>query len=446
MKALILTVDYLTPQFDRRILDLDDQLRKLSVQTSIVTIGDHATIQWHRERPIFQISKFPRGIFSKLQQEAILSGLFDEFSIRTSEVQEGKKNLLKKTWHMMPLGIKKYLKPFLIRFLNALNWLKNAKNQSSDIYGADIANDYWALSHALINANKDEKYDLYIGTDIPSGIASLWLANYHNGKSWYEAHEFATEQGWLQNQPGYSEMLIQLEKILVQKSTIFTSVSQELTLEMATTFSRSKPFYTLTNATNFDFKYYVAPEIIQSFKDAKRDKRALLFHGVLSDSRGLADFVEIFEETNHPEWKLILMGYGVGPKLERKLHKASNTVFLPPVSGAEILHIVEMSDAIVMPYPVQDLNSKYGFANKLGDCIALKTPFIYNIELLSIDKVANETSSGIGFDWTEILDNPGELFSKLDQITLLQPDWQAAETHYGYTNFSNQIKQIIDSL
>ena len=446
MKALILTVDYLTPQFDRRILDLDDQLRKLSIQTSIVTIGDHATIQWHRERPIFQISKFPRRIFSEQLQEAILNGAIDEFSISTNEVQEGKKNLLKKTWHMMPLEIKKYLKPFLIRYLNALNWLRNSKNQNRDLYGADIANDYWDLTHALINANKDEKYDLYIGTDIPSGIASLWLANYQNGKSWYEAHEFATEQGWLQNQPGYSRELIQMEKILVQKSTIFTTVSQELTLEMATTFSRSKPVYTLTNATNFDFKHYVAPGILQSFKDAKKDKRALLFHGVLSDSRGLADFVEIFEETQHPEWKLILMGYGLGPKLERKLQKASNTVSLPPVSSAEILHVVEMSDAIVMPYPVHDINSKYGFANKLGDCIALQIPFLYNIELLSIDKVAKETSSGISFNWKEILDKPEELFSKLDQITLLQPDWQAAETLYGYTNFSNQIKRIINSL
>jgi glycosyltransferase involved in cell wall biosynthesis len=446
MKALILTIDYLTPHFDRRILDLDDQLRKLSIQTSIVTIGDHESIQWHRERPVFQISKFPREKFSELGKEEILNGAFEEFSISTREVQEVEKNVLKKTWHRMPSELKKYLKPFLIRYLNALNWLRNSKNQSSNLYGVDIASDYWDLSLALINANKDEKYDLYIGTDIPSGIASLWLANYHNGKSWYEAHEFATEQSWLQNQSGYSEELVQMEKILVQKSTIFTTVSQELTLEMATTFSRSTPVHTLTNATNFDFKHYVAPEVIQTFKEAKKDKRVLLFHGVLSDSRGLADFVEIFEETKHPEWKLILMGYGLGPKLERELQKASNTISLPPVSSAEILHIVVMSDAIAMPYPVHDINSKYGFANKLGDCIALQIPFLYNSELLSIDKVAKETSSGISFDWKEILVKPEELFSKLDQITLLQPDWQAAETLYGYTNFSNQVKQIVNLL
>ena len=105
-----------------------------------------------------------------------------------------------------------------------------------------------------------------------------------------------------------------------------------------------------------------------------------------------------------------------------------------------------MSDAIAMPYPVHDINSKYGFANKLGDCIALQIPFLYNSELLSIDKVAKETSSGISFDWKEILVKPEELFSKLDQITLLQPDWQAAETLYGYTNFSNQVKQIVNLL
>jgi glycosyltransferase involved in cell wall biosynthesis len=237
-----------------------------------------------------------------------------------------------------------------------------------------------------------------------------------------------------------------MEKILVQKSTIFTSVSQELTLEMATTFSRSTPVYTLTNATKFDFKRDLDPEITRTFNDAKKDKRALLFHGVLSDSRGLADFVEIFEEIKNPDWKLILMGYGVGPKLERKLQKASNSVFLPPVSSAEVLHIVKISDAIVLPYPADDLNSKYGFANKLGDCIALQIPFLYNIDLLSIDKVAKETSTGISFNWKEIIDKPEELFSRLDQIALLQPDWQAAETLYGYTNFSNQIKQIVNSL
>jgi hypothetical protein len=215
---------------------------------------------------------------------------------------------------------------------------------------------------------------------------------------------------------------------------------------MARTFSRSTPVYTLTNATKIDSKLDRDPAVTKTFKEAKKNKRALLFHGVLSDFRGLADFVEIFEETRHPEWKLILMGYGLGPKLERKLQKASSTVFLPPVSSSEILHIVEISDAVVMPYPAHDLNTKYGFANKLGDCIALQIPFLYNIDLLSIDKVAKETSSGISFDWKEILDKPEELFSKLDQITLLRPDWQAAETLYGYTNFSNQIKRIIDSL
>ena len=446
MKALILTVDYLTPQFDRRILDLDDQLRELSIQSSIMAVGDYDSIQWHRERPIFQISKFPRQKFSEISKELILNGVLEGYLNSTSEVQEEKKNLLKKTWHMMPLELKRYLKPFLIRYLNAVNWFKNVKNQSSDLYGMDITTDYLDLSLALINANKDAKYDLYIGTDIPSGIASLLLAIHQNGKSWYEAHEFATQQSWLQKQPGYSQKLIQLEKILVQKSTIFTSVSQELTLEMATTFSRSTPVYTLTNATKFDFKRDLDPEITRTFNDAKKDKRALLFHGVLSDSRGLADFVEIFEEIKHPDWKLILMGYGVGPKLERKLQKASNSVFLPPVSSAEILHIVKISDAIVLPYPVDDINSKYGFANKLGDCIALQIPFLYNIDLLSIDKVAKETSTGISFNWKEIIDKPEELFSRLDQIALLQPDWQAAETLYGYTNFSNQIEQIVNSL
>ena len=446
MKALILTVDYLTPQFDRRILDLDDQLRSLSIQTSIVTIGDHESIQWHRERPVFQISKFPREKFPQLRKKAILNGVFEDSPISTSEVNEEKKNLLKKIWHITPLELKRYLKPLLIRYLNAINSLRSARTDSSNLYSMDISSDYWDLSLALINANKTEKYDLYIGTDIPSGIASLLLANHHNGKSWYEAHEFATEQNWLRNQSGYSQELVQMEKILVQKSTIFTTVSQELTLEMATTFSRSTPVNTLTNATNFDFKHYVAPEIIQTFKEAKKNKRILLFHGVLSDSRGLADFVEIFEETKHPEWKLMLMGYGLGPKLERKLQKSSNTISLPPVSSAEILRIVEMSDAIVMPYPVHDINTKYGFANKLGDCIALQVPFLYNIELQSIDKIAKETSSGISFDWKEILDRPEELFSKLDQITLLQPDWQAAETLYGYTNFSNQVKQIVSLL
>jgi len=446
MRALILTTDYLTPQFDRRILDLDDQLRSLSIQTSIVTIGDHESIQWHRERPVFQISKFPREVFSELRKEAILNGVLEDLSISASEVQEKKRNLLRKTWHTMPLQLKRYLKPLLIRYLNAVDWLRNVKTNSTNLYGADISADYWDLSLALINANNTEKYDLYIGTDIPSGMASLLLATNQNGTSWYEAHEFATEQSWLQNHSGYSQELVRMERILVQKSTIFTTVSQELTLEMATTFSRVTPSHTLTNATNLDVKHYVDPEIIQNFKQTKKDSRVLLFHGVLSDSRGLADFVEIFEETKHPEWKLILIGYGLGPKLEKKLHTASNTVSLPPVSSAEILHIVKMSDAVVMPYPVHDINSKYGFANKLGDCIALQIPFLYNIELLSIDKVAKETSSGISFEWKELVDKPEELFSKLDQITLLQPDWQAAENLYGYTNFSNQVKQIVNLL
>jgi uncharacterized protein YcaQ len=98
-----------------------------------------------------------------------------------------------------------------------------------------------------------------------------------------------------------------------------------------------------------------------------------------------------------------------------------------------------------MPYPVLDINTKFGFANKLGDCIAEKVPFLYNEDLEAIDEVATLTNVGLSFSWSDLY-HPGELQRILKDFDNLIPDWEKAERLFGWTNFKTTISELLSDI
>ena len=101
-------------------------------------------------------------------------------------------------------------------------------------------------------------------------------------------------------------------------------------------------------------------------------------------------------------------------------------------------------DVIAMPYKAIDLNTKYGFPNKLGDCLTFQIPYIYNQELLEIDKVANLTKTGVRFSWQACLNDPKNLERALDESTKLDSNWRLANKEFGWENFQHQIQHVVN--
>jgi glycosyltransferase involved in cell wall biosynthesis len=216
---------------------------------------------------------------------------------------------------------------------------------------------------------------------------------------------------------------------------------------MEKTFDRTKKSFVLNNSTQATSSDAGSDELLpQQVVDVfNSPEKILLFHGVLSDLRGLSKFVKIFEDTPDLNWKLVLIGYNPGDELLKVMRKAKKTFLLSAVSGTMIKKVVGMSDLVLMAYPVSDINTKYGFANKLGDCIAEKVPFLYNKELEAIDDVAQKTNSGISFLWPE-LTFPGKLQSLLDEVENMSADWERAEEQFGWENFQQTVSDLLTEI
>ena len=444
MKVLLLSTDELTEQFDRRILDLSKCIIDNGGQVVIQTHGTKLKVTNIQNQTVIQIPRTFNTNHAKKAREAFFNDS-PISNISTPSTVKNSKNLARALLGKLPKRLKHLAKSVVYKMYGQIKFLTMMNRQNS--IPKSMSEFYFSAAYELWDANQNEKYDLIIGTDIPSSIAASLLAANPNQSWWYEAHEFATEQQWLRENVGFTEELVVIEKYLVRNADFFSSVSAKLVTSMEKTFGRTKKSFVLHNSTQATSSDAKSDELLpQQVLDVfNSSEKILLFHGVLSDLRGLSKFVKIFEDTPDSNWKLVLIGYNPGNDLLKVMRKTKKTYLLSPVSGTEIKKVVGMSDLVLMAYPVNDINTKYGFANKLGDCIAEKVPFLYNKELEAIDDVAQKTNSGISFLWPE-LTFPGKLQSLLDEVENMSADWERAEKLFGWTNFETTIVGLLTEI
>jgi glycosyltransferase involved in cell wall biosynthesis len=439
MKILLLTTDELTAQFDRRIVDLAECIINNGDQVVIQTIGRTAKLGNIEGHAVVQ---FPRH-FKKTSAEEARIAFFNEtsFGKEADLADEARlKNFARAIWSRLPTRLKPHVHSVYSKVILLSSGLK-------DVNPKYLADSYFSDAYSFYEANYQVDYDIVIGTDITSGIAATLLTAGSKKSWWYEAHEFATEQQWLKDHHGFTTELITIEKQLVKTAHVFSSVSEKLVMFMEETFGRDKQSIVLHNSTRsrqveLNLQNSLPKSVLDTFQ---LPDRIIMFHGVLSDLRGLSKFVEAFESASIPNWKFVLIGYNPGIELQKTLKRAKNSILLNAVNSEQVGEIVRMSDVVLMPYPVLDINTKYGFANKLGDCIAEKVPFLYNKDLEAIDEVAASTNTGVPFSWSD-LSNPGELKLILKDFQTLTPDWKKAERLFGWTNFETTIFGLLSEI
>jgi glycosyltransferase involved in cell wall biosynthesis len=439
MKVLLLSTDELTAQFDRRIVDLAQCIVECGHEVVVQTIGRNAKLGSIQGHKVFQL---PRS-FKKASADQARSAFFSETIFRGELDLAGKarlKNFARVIWSQLPVR----LKPHVYSIYFKVKYLSSSLNDANP---KCLADSYFSDANSFWEANHEGDYDLVIGTDITSGIAAALLTAGSNKSWWYEAHEFATEQQWLKDHHGFTSEIISIENQLVKNASVFSSVSEKLVTFMEETFARNKDSIVLHNSTRsrqveLDIHDSLPKPVLDTFHSPER---IIMFHGVLSDLRGLAKFVEAFESASIPNWKFVLIGYNPGIELIKSLRNAKSSVLLNAVNSNQVSEIVRMSDVVLMPYPVLDINTKFGFANKLGDCIAEKVPFLYNEDLEAIDEVATLTNAGLSFSWSDLY-HPGELQRILRDFDNLIPEWEKAERLFGWTNFKTTISELLSDI
>jgi hypothetical protein len=416
-------------------MDIADSIKEFS-GVSIQTIGSDSKVEWHQGFQIVQHRK---------SADLIAPNAFSQdFFGRSSwsvQVLNNSETVRMKVWKRLPKAVRYRIGPIIKKIILHFDFQFNLTFHKKPI--RTLYDEYFDLAYSLVLANNTEDYNLVVGTDIPSGIAAIMLTKKDSQQSWYEAHEYQVHQDWLTKHPRFSANIVDLEKELVQKSDYFSVVSEGLRELMTRDYERTESSFVLTNATQPITSEEQLFPAMKEIMQLKKSNKLLLYHGILTDSRGLPDFVSIFEKSKINGWKLILIGYQPGLDLQKVVEISKNTVLMNAVSNNQIKLLIKHIDVIAMPYRVLDLNTKFGFPNKLGDCLAFQIPYIYNEELLEIDRVSNLTNTGVGFSWEECLTEPTKLQNLLIKSTNLDSDWELANKEFGWEHFQRQIGIVV---
>lgn len=236
--------------------------------------------------------------------------------------------------------------------------------------------------------------DLYVACDLPAAIAMIYLRNDDGRVVWFDAHEIWSEQAWLDGLSD-SDTTTRLEDICVRESDFFSSVHSRAVDYFVEKAGRLKSYgvatFHIPNTASL-------PVIRPMMRRTPHTSLNLVFHGGLSSARGTSRFLSLLQQIEDINWTLTFVGWGAESDLIR-LAKDSRVRLLEPLPTMEIHSYLLNFDAVVLPYIVSDLNTRWAQPNKFCDAYLAGVPILYNSELEVVDAYAREANIGASFNY-----------------------------------------------
>lgn len=439
MKTILFFVpDNMDVVIDRRILDQVRYLQKLGHRVCVVAHGNQARL--------FELAGAPTILISKLQSNLnhtklteVITRLRGELDFRGnnqfSKLDQSSRHIRLKVSHKA----KKILKRILPTWLKIMIFNVLFKHRQVHLF-SNWRIPFWINSGVTLSeAIEINNVDIFVGVDLPGAVAAfLTSEKYPESLFWFDAHEYYSKQSFL-NDLMDLKLANEIELRLINKADVFTTVSESLRQQILIESGRQGPSFTLNNST----PQFLSPEVpSQSIKKIFPDKKVLLFHGGLSDVRGITNLANQFISARHPDWVLALIGYWPSAELIQLVEKYDSIHLFDPVSVDLMHQRIFGVDAIVIPYPGgSDINTKYCFPNKLGDAIALRIPIIFDSSLVEIDNINRNFQIGIPCNLHD--QSSVSLVDALNEVSGLFVDWERIETEIGWTRNKALISQIL---
>jgi hypothetical protein len=330
---------------------------------------------------------------------------------------------------LLSLRLKNYLKSSKL-FISAIRFITSEPSTVLPIWLEQSAKSFLQVRHS--------RPDLIVACDLPAAIGVMPVAMRHDIKWWFDAHEIFTEQNWVKAQ-GETEKIKDLEKLVIQNATYFSSVNQSAITHLLNAASVARDSIVITNALKFEKE-----NLITLDENQLLDKKIrFIFHGGLSSGRSLYDFVSGLLRCADTNWSIDLFGWDPDPRLA-EFKEDERIRVLSQVTTESIPELLANYDCVVLPYKVWDINTLYAMPNKLGDAIAMRLPVIYNEELVEVDKNNRLYGFGVSFKYGNRLEETStSLDSALSKLRVFSTDWQKVQKDLGYAWNEVQILKII---
>lgn len=173
---------------------------------------------------------------------------------------------------------------------------------------------------------------------------------------------------------------------------------------------------------------YNSPSSVNLKESSKRrdnsDSLIIAYIGLLQRERGIFEMIDVVK--NHPEWKLVLGGYGAEEEeIKEKIKDMKNVEFIGRAPYDETLEIYASSDIMFATYDPRIPNHRYSSANKLFEAMMLGKPIIV-AKNTSMDKIVEKYGLGFVVEYG----NKRDLEEAVTSIANWDKDrWESFEKH-----------------
>ena len=194
---------------------------------------------------------------------------------------------------------------------------------------------------------------------------------------------------------------------------------------------------------------YNSPPLVTDFKESPLKKVSsnnlvIAYIGLLQRERGIFEMIDVAR--NHPEWKLVLGGYGAEEEeIKEKIKGLGNVEFLGRVPYEKALEVYASSDVMFATYDPRIPNHRYSSPNKLFEAMMLGKPIIV-AKNTGMDKIVEKYGLGFVVEYG----NKKDLEKAITSIANWDTNkWEAFKKHTAkiYSeNFSWEImeRRLID--
>jgi glycosyltransferase involved in cell wall biosynthesis len=209
-----------------------------------------------------------------------------------------------------------------------------------------------------------QKYDAIYTVDLDTTWAGYVVSILKGKKRIFDAHEYFTELPELKGRPFTKWIWMMTGRLWVSRSHLCITVNEPLAQVLQELYG--KPFVSIPN--------YPTKRIAIKEHPA-REKKVLLYQGVLNTGRGLEMAIDAMEEL--PDWKFWLAGEGdLSTELRQRAAHNSRITFLGYISPDELSSVTQSATIGLNLLVGDSLNYYYSSANKFFDYVQAGVPQI----------------------------------------------------------------------
>lgn len=196
----------------------------------------------------------------------------------------------------------------------------------------------------------------------------------------YDVHDLFTESGTGLRLPGWLRQAARvIERRLVGRTMFVVAVNRGIA-NVVERRCHPRQIVVVHNAPPRWVSPDPRPDLLRERLHLNRDTPVVLYHGLITRTRGLERLCDAMLEPALRDAHLALLGYGQGHDVFRELASerryGGRVHVLDAVPPDELLPWVASADVGAMAFPPLTLNLRLSTPNKLFECIAAGTPVV----------------------------------------------------------------------